>query len=228
MNIFKDTFVEDNKEFIKGFYSGNIKCTVISCSNCGSVFMVEQGANADEYGTTCCPFCKMPTIQTHTVKPEEVGDTLVENSSLPPSVLAETADKSNRIMLDSENQQFNICACTVCNTRFTLLQEDLEYVAVCPYCESDVDALRWLIKYEDRDNEPQGGKGLLNSIGKLFYVTTKSGTAENFKLTDVDYGMKKYRFVSMIDSRMAFWIKEEEIIDMLEFIKTDDIKVKEE
>jgi len=215
-----DNFAAENKAYVETLFSGKMKIMLIICHECGNIFCTESGPVPEEYSTSYCPFCKSKAKQSikslkgdPDTKIANINKAIIKGGFAPLDNNLE--EKMKRVLMDTQNQVFNVGACTECQNRFVLLEEDIDEVKNCPFCGTKVDNL--VLLFNDVSNEQSEKTGLESCIGKLFYVKT-ARFEENFILTNIDYDMNKYRFVSLTDKRMAMWLDNSEIYEMYEFV----------
>lgn len=215
-----DNIVNDNAEFLKEFYSGEMTTILNICDKCQHVYLTESGPSI-EFNPSYCPFCTRSIGNNVIVEnnDSDVAEALVENlvENENTSVLSQ---KVQRILLNGKDQEYNIAVCTKCNNRFIFLEEDYDDLECCPYCkEYASENMRTLVSYEDEEVEQYQPTGIEKYVGRLFHISLKNEISDNFILTDIDINLKRYRIVSLNDERMALWIRDDDIVDMFEFIK---------
>lgn len=221
-----DNFDQSNKEYLDTLFKGNMNTVLVVCHACKNVYMTERGPSI-EFNSSYCPFCESPrksstvTLDTSNVK-ESIGEL---SSKLEQNEETKAlANKIKRVMLEGKKQRYNVAACSDCNNRFIFLEEDFDEVACCAFCGHDRDNMSALLEYDvKRTPEEYTAAGFEKYIGKVFYLKIKNGIEDNFILTDVDSALKRYRYQAVVDDRMAIWVKDDDIIDMFEFIHTDHI-----
>lgn len=218
------TYNEENKDYIDRLFNGKMETVLVVCHKCNNIHLTERGPSL-EFSSQYCPFClskrSSDIINITPDKLNEAVDALSNNLSDTPESL-ELANKIKRVILESSKQRFNIAACKNCNNRYIFLDEDIDEIEGCAFCKTSNDDLESLIEYSETSNE-NNAPGFHNYIGKLFYLKLKNGIENNFILSDFDSAFNRFRFVSSTDDRMAFWISNDEILSMLEFIKLSDI-----
>lgn len=204
-------------------FSGKMQASLVVCHECKNVYLTEKGPSP-EFSSSYCPFCEAPR-ETATVtfdvlkakaKIAELSAKLEQNET---TVML--AGKIKRVILEPQNQRFNVAACHECNNRFIYLEEDAENIMCCAFCSHESQDMQPLLEY-DVKQQFDTPVGLEKYIGRLFYLKLENGIEDNFTLTDIDFATLRMRFVSPTDDRMAFWITNEEIIDMMEFIRIDE------
>lgn len=217
------SYTEENKLFLKRMFNGEMKASLIVCHECKNVYLTEKGPSP-EFASSYCPFCESPreasTVTFDVFKAKEKIAELSEKLQKSEET-AVLADKIKRVILESGEQRFNVAACHECNNRFIYLEEDAENIMCCAFCARASQDMQPLLEY-DVKQEFDTPVGLEKYIGHLFYLKLENGIEDNFTLTDIDFATVRMRFVSPTDDRMAFWITNDEIIDMMEFIRIDE------
>jgi hypothetical protein len=223
-------FIEENRSFLNRLFSGEMQTTLVVCHQCSNIHITEKGPSP-EFASTTCPFCGASRAESIEFTSENIEEHVDELKSKvrEEGILNELSDKIKRVMLDSNNQRFNVAACEDCNNRFVFLDEDSDEMNCCAFCASPIDNMRALVDYEDVPAMASklGPAGFDHYIGRLFYLKLTSGVEDNFELTDVDPAFQRLRFVSPTDTRMAFWVADREIVSMLEFVRIDQMPPEE-
>lgn len=217
------TFEEENKNFIKHMFSGDMETAIVICRECNNIYMTERGPSP-EYNSQYCPFCEDKRKNVRTIDLQGEGKSFEEAAANVENEAEsdEFKQKIRRVVLEPSKQKFNVAACHNCNNRFIYLEEDAPEILCCAFCGESSSDMTPLLEYKDEEfqSSPEPS-GLHNRINRIFYIELSNGINGNFKLTDIDDNMKRYRFVSIEDDRMAFWISDNEIEQMMEFIKID-------
>lgn len=215
-------FSEDNLDFAERLFNGTMKTALVVCHHCHSVYVVEVG-ESEEFLSSYCPFCSEPRVNRPEgmENREEMQERITELVSELPDGSAKSplVDKVKRIVLHSDKQEFNVAACTVCNNRFILLEEDMDDVANCAFCNASCEEMSALLSYTPQNQIDPNKIGLDKYINCIFFLKLTNGMEDNFILTEVDHDLKRYRFMSAKDGRMAFWIADTDILEMYEFLK---------
>lgn len=211
-------YIEENKAYLQRLFSGNMKVSLVICYECKNLYLTETGPNFVEFSSSCCPFCGTQE-KSEFVGGEDLKEQ-AERIKTGKGFLANDevfTRKVKDVLLHGERQRYNVAACTNCNNRFIYLHDDGDEIGCCPFCMCE-DELEELITNKSQPVQ-EAAYGMERYVGRLFYLELKNKRIGNFILSDVDQSMERMRFVSLEDDRMAFWIRNDEIETLMEFIK---------
>jgi len=216
-----NNFEQETIDFTKNIFSGKIKTNVMICPHCKNLFLLEHN-ESPEFKPSYCPYCRADaTNMGNIIKNEEEDisntlDTLL--ADVPDMAYNSLSEKYYRVMMEPQQQKFNVISCKVCQNRICVLEEDRTKLKHCAFCGTNREELVCTIdNTPPLQNDISESGTMLSYIGCLFHVKTNN-FEDNLLLTDVDISTSRYRFMKVENQHVALWISDADILELYEFI----------